>query len=192
MKHNRTPIEAEFRKHLKTLGFTPNTRTNYMIIVRRFEKHIGYTPLERLTEDLTRSFFAGLKGQDRRINATVISQFLTFAVSRLPVPVNARGAESPRTAAPTKKELALRQKWTLDKLVEQKETDDDLIAKLARKVIDGYLICQQQIKGEANLDDLVRHVDECRELIETHLTLFMTLSAQGRNVHNKIDSRVQT
>ena len=46
--------------------------------------------------------------------------------------------------------------------------------------------------GEQNLDDLVRYVDECRELIETHLPLFMKLSAEGRNVHSKIDEKVQT
>jgi len=190
--HNRTPIEAEFRKHLKTLGFTPNTRTNYMIIVRRFEKHIGYTPLERLTEDLTRSFFAGLKDKDRPIPVTVIGKFLKFAVSRLPVPVNARGAESPRARAPTKKELALRQEWTLDKLQEQTENDADLIAKLARKLIDHYLYFQGRMKGEPeNLDDVVRFADECRDLIETNLTLFMGLSAHGRNIHSKIDERVQ-
>jgi len=163
-----------------------------MLIVRRFLKHIGDTRLERLSEDLTRSFFDGRKGKDRSNSATAISQFLTFAMARLPVPVNARGAESPRAAAPTKKELALRQKWTLDKLIEQKESDDDLIAKLARKLIDHYLYFQGRIKGEPeNLDDLVRFVDECRELIESNLPLFMQLSAQGRNVHSKIDERVQ-
>ena len=190
--HNRTPIEAEFRKHLKASGVKSETRWRYMLIVRRFLKHIGDTRLERLSEDLTRSFFDGSKGKDRKNSATAVSQFLTFAMARLPVPVNARGAESPRAAAPTKKELALRQKWTLDKLVEQKESDDDLIAKLARKLIDHYLYFQGRIKGEPeNLDDVVRFADECRELIESNLPLFMGLSAQGRNVHSKIDERVQ-
>jgi len=67
-----------------------------------------------------------------------------------------------------------------------------LIAKLARKLIDHYLYFQGRIKGEPeNLDDVVRFADECRELIESNLPLFMGLSAQGRNVHSKIDERVQ-
>ncbi len=193
MTHNRTSIESEFRKHLKAAGVKSKTRWTYMAIVRKFLKHIGDTRLERLSEELTRAFFHGLKGKDRTQNAMVVSKFLTFAARGLPVPVNARGAESPRAPAPTKKKLALRQKWTLDRLVEQKESDDDLIAKLARKLIDHYLYFQGRIKGKPdNLDDLVRFADDCRELIESNLSLFMSLSAQGRNIHSKIDERVQT
>src|SRR3989442_2562552 len=140
--HNKSPIEAEFRKHLKASGVKSETRWRYMLIVRRFLKHIGDTRLERLSEDLTRSFFDGLKGKDRSNSATAISQFLTFAMARLPVPVNARGAESPRAAAPTKKELALRQKWTVEKLLDQKETDDDVIAQLAGQLANHYIYFQ--------------------------------------------------
>lgn len=186
-----TPIEAEFKQHLLAAGKTKDTVNVYMATVHRFLKHVDNERIDRISEEVTRSFFAGIKDRGtRRMNALTISQFLNFSVSRLPVVVTARGAESPRAAAPTKKDLARRQRWSVDKLVEQKENADDLIAKLARKVIDGYLICQQQIKGEVNLDDLVRYVDECRDLIESNLTLFMGLSAQGRNIHSKIDERV--
>jgi hypothetical protein len=183
------PALEEFKKHLIAAGKSKHTVEHYVSLVRQFLKHSGNQRLDRLSEDLTRSFFAGTKGKDRRSQASVISQFLKFSLSRLPVPVNARGAESPRAPAPAK-QIALRQKWNLEKLLDQKTADDELIAKLARKVIDGYLICQREIKGEQNLDDLVRYVDECRELIETNLTLFMSLSAQGHNVHSKIDERV--
>ena len=92
----------------------------------------------------------------------------------------------------TADELALRQRWSLDKLIDQKGKDDDLIAKLARKVIDHYLYFQARLKGgPENLDDLCRFADECRELIESNLPLFMSLSAQGRNIHSVIDERVQ-
>jgi hypothetical protein len=48
------------------------------------------------------------------------------------------------------------------------------------------------MKGEPeNLDDVYRFADECKELIESNLALFMKLSAQGRNVHSAIDERVQ-
>jgi hypothetical protein len=186
---NNDTLLQDFTKHLKAQGKSPSTIKEYRKIVRRFVKHIGNERLDRLSEDRTRSFFAGVKGKVRQTYAVVVSRFLKFSVSRLPAVITAQGAEFPR--APTKTELALRQKWTLDKLVEQKGNDDDLIAKLARKVIDGYLICQQQIKGEQNLDDLVRYADECRELIESNLPLFMRLSAHGRNVHSAIDERVQ-
>lgn len=185
---NETLVE-EFKQHLLAAGKKRTVALLYVSTVRAFLRHVGDPPVDRISEEQTRSFFAGFKGKTRMAYAMQVSQFLNFSVSRLPVPVNARGVEIPR--APTKKELALRQKWNFEKLLDQKTTDDELIAKLARKVIDGYLICQREIKGEQNLDDLVRYVDECRELIETNLTLFMSLSAQGHNVHSKIDERVQ-
>ena len=193
MKHNRTPIEANFKQHLIAAGKAKDTVNVYMATVRRFLKHVGNERIDRISEEVTRSFFAGIKDRGtRRMNAMPIGQFLNFAAARLPVVVTARGAESPRARPPTKKELALRQKWTLDKLEEQTENDADLIAKLARKLIDHYLYFQGRIKGEPeNLDDVQRFADECRDLIETNLPLFMGLSAQGRNIHSKIDERVQ-
>jgi Phage integrase, N-terminal SAM-like domain len=188
-KTHQDPL-ADFKQHLIIAGKSEVTIEEYLRTVRRFLRHVGNERPERISEELTRSFFAGMKSKTRRFYATVVSQFLNFSVSRLPVPVNARGAESPR--APTKKEIALRQRWSVDKLIEQKQSADDLIAKLARKVIDGYLLSQQVVKGNHNLDDFVRFADECRELIETNLPLFMSLSAQGRNIHSAIDERVQT
>jgi hypothetical protein len=95
-------------------------------------------------------------------------------------------------ARQSEKEKKLRQRWAVDKLAEQKGSGQDLIAKLARRVIDHYLYFQNRIKGEEeNLDDLVRFAEDCRELIESNLTLFMSLSAGGRNIHSKIDERVQ-
>jgi hypothetical protein len=76
-------------------------------------------------------------------------------------------------------------------LLDQKETDDDLIAKLAGRIAEHYLYFQSRQRGQPeNLDDLDRLADECRDLIERHLPLFMSLSAGGRNVHPKIDERV--
>jgi hypothetical protein len=181
----------DFKQSLIAAGKSRLTIKATMNIVHRFLSHVGDARLDRLSEEVTREFFNAYSGQTRQTYANAVSQFLRFAARDLPAVVTARGEISPRAAAPTKKDLALRQKWTLDKLLDQKTTDDDLIAKLGRKVIDGYLICQRQIKGEINLDDLVRHADECRDLIESNLALFMTLSAQGRNVHSAIDERIQ-
>jgi hypothetical protein len=117
---------------------------------------------------------------------------LKFAMRGLPAVVNPRGAKSPRAAAPTKKDLALKARWTLDKLVSEKEKTDDLVALLARKLIDHYMYFERRMKGEPDdLDDIARFTDECRELIQANLPLFMSMSAQGRNVHSKIDERVQ-
>jgi hypothetical protein len=99
---------------------------------------------------------------------------------------NREGELAPRAPVPTR----LSQRWTMDKLLAQKKKDDDMIARLARKVIDGYLLGQRQIKGDVNLDDVYRYVDECRELIESNLALFMSLFAAGRNIHSAIDERV--
>ena len=186
-----TELEA-YKQHLIAAGRSKATIERYLTTVRGFLKHVGNVPVDRITEDATRSYFANRKGHARQQRASIVSAFLNFSVSRLPVPVNARGAGSPRAAAPTKKELAIRQKWNVDKLLDQKTTDDDLIAKLARKVIDHYLYFQGRMKGDPeNLDDLARFADECRELIENNLALFMRLSAQGRNIHSAIDERVQ-
>ena len=190
-KRPSTDLERAFALHLGKAGAEPRTVDQYLRTVRRFLKHVGENRVDRISEELTRAFFAGKAKNTLHQQAAIVGQFLAFAAQRLPVLATARGEDSPRAAAPTKKELALRQRWSNDKAVEQKENDDDLIAKLARKVIDGYLICQQQIKGEQNLDDLVRFVDECREVIETNLEVFMKLSAEGRNIHSKIDDRVQ-
>ena len=56
-------------------------------------------------------------------------------------------AMAPARAVKDKKELALRQSWAVDKLVQQKEDGEDLIAKLARKVIDHYLYFQGRIRA---------------------------------------------
>ena len=186
---NETLLE-DFREHLKAKGRTAGTISQRIGLVRRFLKHCGDTRIDRLTEHDTRSFFDKFKGQSRQQYAAVISQFVIFSQSRLPVVVNARGIQSP--AAPTTKtDLALRQQWNLEALIDQKSNDDDLIAKFARKMIDHYLYFQRRVKGAPeDLDDLVRFTDECRELIETNLPLFMSLSAGGRNIHAVIDERV--
>ena len=145
---------------------------------------------QQVSEFFTQEFADKKSGKVKA--AVAISHFIQFALAQLPAPLVGRGSEMAPARAPTKKELALRQQWSLDKLVEQKENADDLIAQLARKLIDHYLYFQGRIKGEPeNLDDIVRFADECRDLIERNLPLFMGLSAGGRNVHSRIDERVQ-
>ena len=191
-KRELTGIEADFVTHLKGSGLADGTVYQYSVIVGLFLAHIGNRRIDQISEAEVRTFFQRYKDSStKRCYGSVVSQFLKFAHTCLTVPVTARGEQSPRAVAPSKKELALRQQWSLDKLIRDKASGDDLIAKLARKVIDGYLICQREIKGEQNLDDLVRYVDECRELIEANLPLFMGLSAQGKNIHSAIDERVQ-
>ena len=189
-----TPIERDFREHLKAAGKSRQTVWMANCAVRSFLRHVDGQPLDRVSEELTRSFFSGLKNPlIRKQYSSTIYRFLQFATSRLPVPVTALGAEMlPAPRAPSKKELALRQRWNLDKLIEHKDTADDLIAKLARKVIDHYLYFQSRQKGgPEDLDEIARMADECRALIETNLPLFMGLSAGGRNLGTQIDERMQ-
>ena len=187
-------LEAEFAAHLKAAGKSASTIRNYGKIVHRFLKHIGNERLERVGEAVDAHSCAGIKTGEQKQSQRYSdrSAFIEFALAKLPAPVVGRGSEMAPARAATKKELALREKWSLDKLVEQKETTDDLVAQFARKLIDHYLHFQGRIKGEPeNLDDVVRFADECRDLIERNLPLFMGLSAGGRNIHSKIDERVQ-
>jgi hypothetical protein len=185
-------IEREFALHL---GKTGNARTvdSYLRTVRRFLKHVGEASVDRISEEKTRAFFANKAKATRYQEVRVIGEFLAFAAARLPAVIDNRGsATAPVPAVRNKKELALRQRWSADTAIEKKRTDDDLIAKLARKLIDHYVYFQGRMKGEPeNLDDVYRFADECKELIENNLPLFMSLSAQGRNIHSKIDERIQ-
>ena len=192
-KRPPTDLERAFALHLGKAGAEPRTVDQYLRTVRRFLKHVGENRVDRISEELTRAFFAGKAKNTLHQQAAIVGQFLAFATQRLPAVIDKRGREKasiPRER--NKKELALCERWSIDKAVEQKRNDDDLIARLARKVIDHYLYFQGRLKGEPeNLDDVVRFVDECRELIEVNLPLFVGLSAQGRNVHSVIDERIQ-
>jgi hypothetical protein len=183
-----TDIVAEFAEHLKQSEFSPASIQSYTATARRFIEHVASERVDRIGEAETRQFFDRYKtANQRRQRAMHVSAFLKFAMRGLPAVLNA-----PPAQPPTKKDLALRAKWTLDKLITEKEKADDLIALLARKLIDHYMYFERRIKGEPeDLDEIARFADEARELIQGNLALFMQMSAQGRNVHTLIDERVQ-
>jgi hypothetical protein len=163
--------------------------------VRRFREYIGDQRLDRLTDETVKGFFQQVGGKDnRKCAASIIGQFLRFAAPReLVVVTNERGPEG-RASVPVKDDsfACVRQGWSIDKLKQQKDADEDLIAKLGRRVIDHYLYFQSRLEGgPENLDELNRLAADCREIIQTNLPLFMSLSAQGRNVHSAIDERIQ-
>lgn len=190
----RNAIEAAFEQHLRDEDKASTSIQRRMRAVHRFLKHVGDVPLNRVSEDVTRAFFYRFKNRNTRKHmADLIRPFLAFALPRLPVPVNDRGVEiALKPAVQSKKEIALRKRWSVERLVHEKEAADDLIAKLARKVSDHYLYFQTRLSGgNENLDEVGRLADECRDLIESNLPLFMALSAGGRNVHPKIDERMQ-
>lgn len=184
---------ADFEAHLLAKGLAAHTVHNYLLGVGSFLASVGNQPIERITEEQTREYFDSIKNpNNRRQHAMIISRFLTFAATKLPAVLSATGADMAPLARQSEKEIELRKGWAVAKLVEQKGSGEDLIAKLARRVIDHYLYFQNRLKGEPeNLDDLVRFADDCRELIESNLALFMSLSAGGRNIHSAIDERVQ-
>jgi hypothetical protein len=122
----------------------------------------------------------------------VISEFLKFAAARLPVVVKAKGQgfNPPVPAARDERELALRRQWEADKLEEKREAGETVTAKLARSVIDSFLYFQSRLndrESAESIDELMRLRDNCQELIQSNLALFMTLSAQGKNLHPIID-----
>lgn len=111
-------------------------------------------------------------------------------MARLPVPaVKARGEQSPRASAVPAK---IREQWSVDKAKEEKRARDDVLAQCARKLTAHYLFFQRRLRGaEDDLEEIARFNDECRDLIEQNLPLFMELSAQGYNINSAIDERVQ-
>ena len=182
----------DFKAHLIATGRSRGTAMEYAGLVRRFLKHVGETRIDRISEELSRSFFATIKGEHARHRAaSIVSQYLKFTAAKLPVVVNGARGQAPRAPVPTKQTKLLRERWHVDKLIEGRHRDADIIAQLARKVIDHYVFFEGLLKGEEiNLDDVARLADEAKALIEANLALFMSLSAGGRNVHSKIDERV--
>jgi len=179
-----------FRAMLELEKLSPHTIANYLCYVRRFLKAVGDRPSDRDA----REFFKRYKTKGARKQAVhVISRWIKFSAARLPVVVGQGALPPPAPRKLTRKELALREKWTAEKLTHAKEAAEELNAKLARKVIDHYLFFQRLMKtgGQADLDEVARFADEAREIIESHLPLFMGLSAAGLNVHPRIDERMQ-
>jgi hypothetical protein len=190
---NVSKLERDFRRQLAERGLGAQTVAAYMSTVRNFLRFIGAQRLDSVGEDVVRGFFDGIT-VNKATQAMVIGQFLEFTAASNPLPATIkRGSEAaPVPIVKQQKEVALSGSWAVDKLAAQKEAGDDLIAKLARKLIDHYLYFQGRIQGEPeNLDDLYRFADQCKDLIQNNLALFMGLSAQGRNIHSLIDERVQ-
>src|SRR5688572_5410082 len=171
----------DFKQHLKAQGKTPLTIGAMMSCVRRFLRHVGDQRLDRLSGDVTRSFFDDFKGQTRQQYAWAVSQFLQFAARGLPAVVGARGSERiPAPVVKDPKEMALRQAWAIEQQTQQQEAEEAVIARLARQLINHFLYFEKRIKGAPeNLDDLYRFRAECQELIKADLSLFMELSAKG-------------
>ena len=142
----RTGALHDFELHLKESGKTPTTVCNYARLVRQFLKFVGNESPERISEDLVRAFFNGIANcKTKREYATRIGQFLKFTAAHLPVTGKLASAMPPGPAA---KEVAIRQRWSLDHLINQKEKDADSIAQLARKIIDHYLYFQARLKAD--------------------------------------------
>jgi hypothetical protein len=181
-----SPLESAFELHLRQSGKHRKTVSQYISIVRRFLKHVGpHSRFDRVSPYSVKVFFEKLGGgkTNRDTYAMVVGRFLRFVAER--------SANLPAVRGSCQVPVLAR-KWNADQARDQKEAEDDLIAKLARRVIDHFLYFEGRLKGgRENLDELTRLHDECRELIQTNLRLFMGLSAGGRNVHSIIDERVQ-
>lgn len=183
-------IIAEFADHLKANGYGKSSIGNYTRTAQQFLTHIGNRPIDRVSEAETRTFFERYKKKNRQPHAVALSAFLKFAMKGLPAVVDDKNATVAHLPA-NKKQTALKAKWTLDKLIAEKEKTDDLLALLGRKVIDHYMHFERRLQGQSeDLDEIARFADECKDLIQANLPLFMQMSAAGRNVHSRIDARV--
>lgn len=183
---------ADFERELKRTGKSKNTIRCYLNMCRSFLGFIGEQDVRLLTAETVKAFFdrGKLAKLSVRSYTNAIAEFLRFVAKHAPAP-RARSlpaAEKPQpTGAAT---LALRDAWAADRRKEQADAGDDLVAKLGRKLIDHYLYFQSRLSGAPDsVDELNRLSDECRELLQKHLPLFLSLSAQGRNIHPKIDER---
>lgn len=197
-----TGLLREFEKHLITGGKAPITVRNAIRNIRRFLRFIGgEKELSGIGDKTVEEFFKQIPESSKRQLAVNVGQFLRFALAprNLPAPVQPESHQGAREriAAPLRpagKEGALttmQQGWAIDRLKQQKESGDDIIAKLGRKLIDHYLYFESRLRGEPeSMEELARMAAECRELLHTHLEILRSLSANGRNVHTLIDERV--
>jgi hypothetical protein len=183
----------DFERHLKQHS-AKRTVENYMRIARRFVAFVGNEPVQRISEDIVAEFFKdiGASSHYKKNAGMVIGHLLRFALLRLPVPAGKRG---PTVPAPDPvqdaREIALRQHWNFDRLLEEKERGDDVIAMLGRQLVNHYVFFQSRLAGTPeNIDELIRLADECREVIERNLPLFMKLSALGKNLGRLINERI--
>ena len=169
----------DFKQHLIASGKSEHTASLYTQRVAGFVKYVAEQRIGKITEELGRSYIAGIK--DKRTkhgNTMAVRQFVKFA-AQLPLPLNADAEEdkAPLRSAQSQRESALSQEWLLEKLIDEKTHTDDLVGKLGRKVMDHYLYFQGRIKGEENLEHVYRLADETRKLIESNLELFFRLSS---------------
>ena len=126
-------IADDFEAHLKAKGLASSTVEQYLSYVRRFLTFVGNGAIDCISQQQTADFFKGVKKEQQKQVAMCVSQFLTFTMAQLPVVVNkAGGAIPPPVRKLNKKELALRDKWTLDKMQAEAERKDKIIARLAR------------------------------------------------------------
>lgn len=58
MTKSNQDLIAAFKKHLLAAGKSKITADEYLNVVRRFLRHVGNERLDRISEELTRSFFA--------------------------------------------------------------------------------------------------------------------------------------
>ena len=172
----------DFKQHLIASGKPEHTASLYTQRVAGFVKYVSEQRIEKITEELGRSYKRTKHG-----NAMVaVRQFVKFA-AQLPLPLNAEEDKAPLRSAQSQREIAPSQQWLLEKLIDEKTYADDLVGKLGRQVMDHYLYFQGRIKGEENLEHVYRLADEAKKLIESNLELFFA-SLVARTAHFTVRS----
>jgi hypothetical protein len=190
----RSRLELEFEEFLRQGGKSANIIDRYRRTVHRFLAFIGNEPLPKVSQDMVREFFNAIDGspQWKRDLALIINQFMRFALVRLPAPIRKPEPTIP-VPDPVRdaREIALRERWSYDRVLREKERADDLVAILGRQLINHYLFFQSRVAGaRENMDEVIRLMDECRLVIEDNLQLFLKLSAMGKNLGSVINERI--
>ncbi|HXG51001.1 MAG TPA: hypothetical protein VNN77_06295 [candidate division Zixibacteria bacterium] len=160
--------------------------------MRRFVIYAGHEPIEQISDRQVEGFIRSAAGGRRGQVARDLGAFLRFAAERRDVPAEMAPLVPPSAPARAERDrlAPLRQKLTFDRFAREKEAADELIARLAHRVIDHFLYFRRRIAGEPDdLDEIYRLADEAAEIIHANLQTFMRLQgAGGLNVHAVLDA----
>ncbi|HEX7231634.1 MAG TPA: phage integrase N-terminal SAM-like domain-containing protein [Candidatus Binatia bacterium] len=179
------PLLNDFKQHLIASGKSEDTASLYAQRIARFLSHADWPP-EKITAELVRTFLNRIKDKrTKRGCAMAVQQFLKFTAAHSTL--ISREDQSSKPPGEGQQETVPPQQWLVEKLVDEKARSDELIATLARKLMDHYLYFQRRIKAEQEDPDYVcRLADEAKQLIESNLALFIRLFSSGREVDRTI------
>jgi hypothetical protein len=179
------PLLNDFKQDLIASGKSEDTASLYAQRIARFLRHADWPP-EKITAELVWTFLNRIKDKRTKCGyAMAVQQFVKFTAAH--PSLISREDQSSKPPAQGQQETIPPQQWLVEKLVDEKTRSDELIATLARKLMDHYLYFQNRIKGDGEDPDYVcRLAEEAKQLIESNLALFIRLFSSGRELDRTI------